>query len=76
MFLPQTLTADKFVAEAGYGDCGMGYICTVRAYTECGYEPTASLIVPASGHVLNRVITDLLAAGARNRVYLARIRWR
>ena len=31
-----------FVAVAGYGDCGPGYICPEQAYRDGGYEPTAS----------------------------------
>ena len=56
----QKAAADKFVAVAGYGDGGTGYICTERAYAEGGYEPTASLLAPPSEHLMNRAITELL----------------
>jgi hypothetical protein len=51
---------DLFTAVAGYGDGGMGYICTAEAYTEGGYEPTASLIAPRSETILKEAITRLL----------------
>ncbi len=49
-----------FVAVAAYGDCGMGYICTERAFGEGGYEPGASLVVPNSETLLKSAIRELL----------------
>jgi hypothetical protein len=51
---------DRFTAVAGYGDVGMGYICTAEAYKEGGYEPTASLIAPKSETILKDAIAQLL----------------
>ncbi len=51
---------EDFVAVAGYGDCGMGYICTERAFTEGGYEPSASCVVPRSESLLKAAIGNLL----------------
>jgi hypothetical protein len=51
---------DLFPAVAGYGDVGMGYICTAEAFKEGGYEPTASLIAPESESILKDAIAELL----------------
>jgi len=51
---------DRFVAVAGYGDCGMGYICTEEAYEEGGYEPSASLLDPSAEAVMKEGIAKLL----------------
>lgn len=52
----------QFVAMAGYGDCGTGYICTDRAYTDIGgYEQTASYVGPSEMRLkkaLAEVLTD------------------
>ncbi len=56
----QRLKPDRFVAVAGYGDCGPGYICTDRAYVEGGYEPTATNVDPGSEALLKRAIRTLL----------------
>jgi hypothetical protein len=42
----QRLRRDAFVCVAGYGDGGMGYIPTDRAFLEGGYEPTVALAAP------------------------------
>ncbi len=59
--LARKVAADKFVAVAGYGDAGPGYICTEPSFAEGGYEPTASLIAPPSEHVMNEAIKKLLS---------------
>jgi len=51
---------DRFVAVAGYGDGGPGYLCTDAAYGEGGYEPTASRVVPPIESVLKAAIAELL----------------
>jgi hypothetical protein len=51
---------DLFVAVAGYGDGGPGYICTAEAYGQGGYEPTVSLVAPESEALLKGVVTELL----------------
>lgn len=65
----QELAGDGFIAVAGYGDCGPGYICTDRAYDEGGYEPTASNVGKGSEAILKGAIRELLADpdGARIR---------
>ncbi len=60
----QSLRPEAFVAVAGYGDCGMGYICTDAAFAEGGYEPTASLVGPPSEQRLKSAIAQLLDGGA------------
>jgi hypothetical protein len=56
----QQLKPGAFVAVAGYGDCGPGYLCTQRAFREGGYEPTASAVAPESEGVLKKAISALL----------------
>jgi len=51
---------DRFVAVAGYGDCGTSYICTDRMFTEGGYEPTATNLAPGAEPVLKDAIQRLL----------------
>jgi len=49
-----------FVAVAGYGEGGPGYICTDKALTEGGYEPTESLVGPPSEQLLKDALAELL----------------
>jgi hypothetical protein len=56
----QGLKPGAFVAVAGYGDCGPGYLCTARAFGEGGYEPTASYVKPESEVLLKQAIAMLL----------------
>lgn len=56
----QGLRPGGFVAVAGYGDAGLGYFCTERAFAEGGYEPTASNIQPESEALLKNAIAALL----------------
>jgi hypothetical protein len=56
----QGLKPDGFVAVAGYGDCGTGYICPEKAFSEGGYEPTASSVKPESEMLLKKAISTLL----------------
>jgi hypothetical protein len=58
--LAQTLAPKHFVAVAGYGDGGPGYLCTEKSYAEGGYEPTASMLVPQSETIINQAIGRLL----------------
>ncbi|MCX5756949.1 MAG: hypothetical protein NTU83_00275 [Candidatus Hydrogenedentes bacterium] len=58
-FYAQEQRPKDFVAVAGYGDCGMGYICLERFFAEGGYEPTASAVIPASEKIFRKSITDL-----------------
>lgn len=52
----------QFVAVAGYGDGGPGYICTRESYGQGGYEPTATAISPDGEAVLKSAIRQLLDA--------------
>lgn len=56
----QRLKPADFVAVAGYGDCGPGYICPEHAYGEGGYEPTGSCVKPESESLLKKSIVSLL----------------
>jgi hypothetical protein len=55
----QEVRKDRFVAVASYGDGGMGYIPTNRAFFEGGYEPTVALASPCEG-LLTKAITRVL----------------
>lgn len=57
----QQLRPDRFVAVAGYGDCGPGYIPTAAAYEEGGYEAGwAALVGPESEKALLEGMRQLL----------------
>ena len=56
----QSLLPGAFVAVAAYGDCGPGYICLERSFSEGGYEPTASLVIPKSEAPFRDAIRQLL----------------
>jgi hypothetical protein len=55
----QTARKDLFVCVAGYGDGGMGYIPTDRAFFEGGYEPTVALAAPCE-ELMVKAIDKLL----------------
>lgn len=57
----QRLMPQRFVAVAGYGDGGTGYVCTAQAHREGGYEPGASRIAPEGEAVLKKALAQLLA---------------
>jgi hypothetical protein len=56
----QAARPDRFVAVAGYGEGGPGYICTDAAIAEGGYEPTMSYVGPPSEASLKTAILELL----------------
>jgi hypothetical protein len=56
----QSLKPNDFVAVAGYGDCGTGYVCPEKAYAEGGYEPTDSVLKPESEILVKKAIAKLL----------------
>jgi hypothetical protein len=56
----QSLRPDRFVAVAGYGEGGPGYICIDAAHAEGGYEPTASNVGPPTESLLKAAILELL----------------
>ena len=45
---------------ACYGDYGPGYLCTEVAYSQGGYEPSASLVAPSVEGVLRKALQELL----------------
>lgn len=57
----QRLRPDLFVAVAGYGDGGPGYLCTEASFAEGGYEPTASLVGPRSEAILRDGVARLMS---------------
>ncbi len=57
----QRLVPGRFLAVAGYGDGGTGYLCTAKAHSEGGYEPGASRIAPEGEAVLKKALAQLLA---------------
>jgi hypothetical protein len=58
----QRSAPQQFVAVAGYGDGGTGYLCTRESYGQGGYEPSATLISPDGEAVLKSAIRRLLDA--------------
>jgi len=56
----QKLRPDRFVVVAAYGDLATGYICTEQSFSEGGYEPSASHVMPKSEHILKEAIGTLL----------------
>lgn len=50
----------KFVAVAGYGDGGCGYIPLEKSFAEGGYEPTQAFAAPSSESLIRRMVADLL----------------
>jgi hypothetical protein len=59
-FFAQQAKSHDFVAVAGYGDCGPAYICTDKAITEGGYEPSATNVGPGTEALLKNAIQALL----------------
>jgi hypothetical protein len=57
----RSLKPGDFVAVAGYADTCTGYICTDAAFTEGGYEPSASRGAPGSEALLKEAIRKLMA---------------
>ncbi len=49
-----------FVAVAGYGDGGPGYVCTDQGYAEGGYQPSASKVGPGTEAGLKAAIVEVL----------------
>ena len=54
------LRPKEFVALAGYGDISPGYLCTDKAYTDGGYEPSASNAAPGTEASVKLAIRKLL----------------
>ena len=62
----QGLRPGEFVAVAGYGDGGTGYLCPEIAFREGGYEPTGSEVMPESEVLLKKGIAALLGVEGSN----------
>jgi hypothetical protein len=55
----QSLSSD-FVAVAGYGDGGPGYVCTDQGYAEGGYQPSSSRVTSGTEARLKEAIAEVL----------------
>ncbi len=51
----------KFVAVAGYGDGGCGYIPLELSFAEGGYEPTWAFAAPTSEKMIRQAMAELMA---------------
>ena len=56
----QAALRGAFVAVAGYGDLGPGYITLERSFAEGGYEPTDAFVSGASDLLLRTAIARSL----------------
>ena len=56
----QEIRPQAFVAVAGYGDLGPGYITLARSFAEGGYEPRDSVVSGAAGQIMRHAIEDAL----------------
>ena len=56
----QQLLPTHCVAVAACCDNAPGYVCTEKAFSEGGYEPTASRVAPDSEHALKAAIRQAL----------------
>lgn len=57
----QAQRPDAFVAVAGYGDLGPGYVTLERSFAEGGYEPSDSFVSGRSEAILRDAIHTVLA---------------
>jgi hypothetical protein len=56
----QELCPEAFVAVAGYGDLGPGYITLARSFAEGGYEPTDSFVSGEAEGVMREAIEKVM----------------
>ncbi len=56
----QAARPDAFVAVAGYGDLGTGYITLASSFEEGGYEPKDAFVSRASEPILREAISRVL----------------
>ncbi len=54
---------DAFVAVAGYGDLGTGYITLASSFAEGGYEPVDAFVSGRSEKIVRAAIDNVLRAG-------------
>ena len=57
----QELRPQGFVAVAGYGDLGPGYITLEQSFAEGGYEPTDSFVSGKSEQIMRNAIAEVLS---------------
>ena len=56
----QAARPDAFVAVAGYGDLGTGYITLASSFAEGGYEPQDAFVSGASEALMRTAIDEIL----------------
>ncbi len=56
----QASRSDAFVAVAGYGDLGTGYITLARSFAEGGYEPVDAFVSGRSEKIVRAAIEKVL----------------
>ena len=56
----QGLWPEAFVAVAGYGDLGPGYITLARSFAEGGYEPTDSFVSGEAEQIMRDAIERVM----------------
>ncbi|HOV33931.1 MAG TPA: hypothetical protein PLX23_11285 [Candidatus Hydrogenedens sp.] len=56
----QQCASENTIFVAAYGDCAPSYICPANFFTEGGYEPSASHVVPSSEQKLKEAIKQVL----------------
>jgi len=57
----QHMSEDKAVIVAGYGDCGLGYLCTDASHGEGGYEPTATFLQTGAESLVMEALRQAVA---------------
>jgi len=61
----QAARPDAFVAVAGYGDLGTGYITLASSFAEGGYEPKDAFVSGGAEQILRDAITRVLDSSSR-----------
>ena len=56
----QEFRPQAFIAVAGYGDLGPGYITLARSFAEGGYEPTDSFVSGKAEQIMRDAIEEVL----------------
>ncbi|MCE2450094.1 MAG: hypothetical protein J4F35_17490 [Candidatus Latescibacteria bacterium] len=60
IFIEYQLRPDAFVAVAGYGDLGTGYITLASSFAEGGYEPVDAFVSGRSEKIVRAAIEQVL----------------
>ena len=61
----QAARPDAFVAVAGYGDLGTGYITLASSFAEGGYEPKDAFVSGGAEQILRDAITRVVESSSR-----------